>query len=387
MNNCESDTTLRYYGLAKKAERHIDQKKQLVMVQLLNDYSGSPKVLAQTASACREADYQVDLYTGSGGTGFLSGAADNHFLYFYRFYQNRYFTLISYLLSQASLFAKLLKYRNKNVIIYINTLLPFGAALAGKVTGNRVYYHLHEVSQKPPLLKKFLRHVVEHTADKVVFVSRSVASSEAFPDIPSTVVYNALPDELIEKADQCMYEWKPGGVFSVLMICSLKSYKGLDEFLQIARLCQVRKDVTFTLVVNAGNSEMQRFFSGTALPSNITLVSRQPDVTPFYQSASLLLNLSRVDEWVETFGLTIVEAMAFGVPVIVPPVGGPVEIVSDGVEGYVVSSYDEEKVAQIILGLAEDEDKSLELSKNARVRSRDFSQQKFDREILEFISD
>ncbi|RLA52865.1 MAG: glycosyl transferase family 1 [Gammaproteobacteria bacterium] len=361
--------------------------KKIVCVHLLNDYSGSPKVLSQVISASHSAGCEVDLYTGSGEEGFLSGLTDNHYFYFYRFFKNRYLTLVSYLISQVSLFLKLLKYRNQNVIFYVNTLLPFGASLAGKATGNTVYYHVHEISQKPPLLKRFLRFVVQHTAGKVVFVSRSVEASETFPGIPHRVVHNALPEEFIQLASQCSFEWKSGGVFSVLMICSLKPYKGVEEFLQIARLCRASSAVAFTLVVSSDSAELQRYFSGTDVPSNVTLVPRQSDVTPFYRQASVLLNLSRVDEWVETFGLTIVEAMSFGIPVIVPPVGGPTEMVSESVEGYLVSSCEVEEIARLILGLSEDEEKTLELSKNARTRSRDFSQQKFDREILEFIGD
>ncbi|MEP4147184.1 MAG: glycosyltransferase family 4 protein [Halioglobus sp.] len=361
--------------------------KKFVFIHLLNDYSGSPKVLSQVVSASRTAGYEVDLYTSSGESGFLSGLTDNHNFYFYRLFQNQYLTLVSYLFSQGLLFFKLLKYRNQDAVFYVNTLLPFGAALAGKVAGNIVYYHVHEISQKPPLLKRFLRFVVQHTADKVVFVSRSVEVSEAFPGIPHRVVHNALPEELTQLASQNTYEWKSDDIFSVLMICSLKPYKGVEEFLQIARLCRASSDVKFTLVLNSDSAELQRYFSGMDVPPNVTLVPRQSDVIPFYRQASVLLNLSRVDEMVETFGLTIVEAMSFGVPVIVPPKGGPTEIVSDGVEGYLVSSYEVEEIARLILGLSEDEDKALELSKNAGKRSKDFSQQKFDREILEFIGD
>lgn len=43
-----------------------------------------------------------------------------------------------------------------------------------------------------------------------------------------------------------------------------------------------------------------------------------------------MLNLFPPDHWVETFCLTSLEEMAFGIPVIALPVGGPLEVVSDG---------------------------------------------------------
>ena len=45
--------------------------------------------------------------------------------------------------------------------------------------------------------------------------------------------------------------------------------------------------------------------------------------------ASVCLNLSQQPDWVETFGLTIWEALTQGTPVIVPDVGGPLEIIDN----------------------------------------------------------
>ena len=46
------------------------------------------------------------------------------------------------------------------------------------------------------------------------------------------------------------------------------------------------------------------------------------------------MNLSDPEGWVETFGMTILEAMAYGIPSIAPSAGGPLEIVEDGKNGY-----------------------------------------------------
>jgi glycosyltransferase involved in cell wall biosynthesis len=100
-----------------------------------------------------------------------------------------------------------------------------------------------------------------------------------------------------------------------------------------------------------------------------------------------MMNLSRVDEWVETFGLTIVEAMAFGVPVIVPPVGGPTEIVRDGIDGYFISSYETQKIAQNIKDLANNEATCLILSENARERVQFFNETIFVDKITTLFSE
>ncbi|NOQ32170.1 MAG: glycosyltransferase [Helicobacteraceae bacterium] len=361
------------------------KQKKIIFTHLLNDYSGSPKVLSQVIKAVQKNGSEVELYTGKSDDGFLSGLTDRHHHYFYKRFENKYLTLVTFMLSQVSLFFKLLKYRNEDVIIYVNTMLPFGAGLAGKFMGKPVYYHVHETSLTPASFKRFLRTIVQKTASKVIFVSKSVEEAEAFVNIPQEVIYNALPNDFANIALKSTYMPLRDEKFNVLMICSLKAYKGIEEFVSITELCETQKNITFTLVLNAEQTEIDSYYKGRTLPSNMILVARQNDLVPYYQKASLLLNLSRVDEWVETFGLTIIEAMAFGIPVIVPPVGGPVEIVHDGKEGYLISSYETEKIAKVIVELSKDEEKCMGLSKAARKRVEGFREDVFEKKIIEVI--
>ena len=361
------------------------QSKKIIFIHLLNDYSGSPKVLSQVLKAVQKNGCDVELYTGKSDDGFLSGLTDKHHHYFYKRFDNKYLTLVTFMLSQLILFFKLLKHRNEDVIIYVNTMLPFGAGLAGKVMGKPVFYHVHETSLSPASFKHFLRSVVQKSASKIIFVSKALEEAESFVNIPQQVIYNALPNDLARIAEKSKYQYRRDGNFNVLMICSLKAYKGVEEFVEIARLCEVQSEITFALVLNADQDEIESYFSGRELPLNMVIVSRQNNLVPYYQQASILLNLSRVDQWVETFGLTIIEAMAFGIPVIVPPVGGPSEIVHNGVEGYQLSSYETEKIAKLIIELSKDEERCMALSEAARKRVEDFKEDVFEKKMIEVI--
>ena len=104
---------------------------------------------------------------------------------------------------------------------------------------------------------------------------------------------------------------------------------------KLLRQCEHNKEIRFTLILNANQDEINLYFLNIELPANISLVSRQTNLIPYYQQTSLLLNLSRVDECIETFGLTLIEKRwLFGIPVIAPPEGGPTEIITEGMEGY-----------------------------------------------------
>ncbi len=360
-------------------------KSKIVFIHLLNDFSGSPKVLSQVLRAVQSKDIEIELFTGNQTTGFLSNLIPNHQYFSYKRFENRYFTLFSFLFSQVILFVKLLKYLPNDVKIYVNTMLPFGAALAGKLMGKPVIYHIHETNISPPGLKLFLRKVIHFTSQKIVFVSHSVKNLESFDGLSQSVVYNALPSNFADIAVNQMYSPFCKGQFNVLMISSLKAYKGVFEFIEIARKLQNKKEISHTLVLNASQDEIDTFFEKLGLPSNIKIYSQQKDVIPFYTNASLVLNLSRIDEWLETFGLTILEALSFGIPVIVPPVGGPSEIISDSKEGYLISSYEIDIIAEKIAFLFKNPEKCLELSRNAKERSFDFRERDFNAEILKFL--
>lgn len=58
------------------------------------------------------------------------------------------------------------------------------------------------------------------------------------------------------------------------------------------------------------------------------IYNRQRDVIKFYNKATVVLNLTDKTQAIETFGMTPLEAMSCGLPVIVPTIGGIAELVT-----------------------------------------------------------
>ena len=265
-------------------------------------------------------------------------------------------------------------------MFFVNTMMPFGAALAARLIGKPVIYHVHETSLKPALLKRFLRLFIRFTATKIIYVSEYLAQAESFSGKNQYVVHNAIDIDATQTPRRTA-----GAIFNVLMICSLKNYKGVPELFDIAAILLRREDIRFTLVLNAEQAEINVLLAGITIPDNITLFPRQANVVPFYEKANLLLNLSRPDECIETFGLTILEGMAHGIPAIAPPVGGPTEIVRDGREGLLISCYETQKIADAIIQLSEDPELYLHLARNAQARAKDFSLKNFEKKIISIL--
>jgi glycosyltransferase involved in cell wall biosynthesis len=73
----------------------------------------------------------------------------------------------------------------------------------------------------------------------------------------------------------------------------------------------------------------------------------------------------------EPFGQPVVEALLRGVPAIVPPAGGPAEIVRDGVDGIVVDPTDAPALAAALVRLARGPERRAEMGAAGRDRARE----------------
>jgi glycosyltransferase involved in cell wall biosynthesis len=360
----------------------------LVFCHLLNDSSGSPRVLLGAIRAlCRDGS-PGRLLVGSEGRGVLEQCQLPITRYWYVRPARRLLKPFAFLASQASLLLALLRDRTipKGAVIYVNTLLPFGAALYGKFTGRKVVYHVHEVSIAPRALRSLLCLVARRTSSANVYVSDAHARALPLPDVPAFTVHNALDEGMEAVAARSVHRWRPDGEFRVLMVGSLRDYKGVPEFLSLVASLEERADIRFDLVVNDDADEIERSCPGWSRHRSLRIHPRTEEVARFYAGASVVLNLSRVDLWIETFGLTVLEAMAFGVPVIVPPVGGPAELVSDGVQGFLVDSRDGPRLRERLLRLADDESLCRAMSEAGRRRAGDFSSRKFEEAIRNVLA-
>lgn len=343
---------------------------KVIACHLLNDFSGSPLVFSQTLKGLQEAGHEVIIHTSSRRQGFLDRVDAGRRYFRYTFHQNVLLRLLSYMISQLQLFAQVWGYRNQNVIIYVNTLLPWGAALAGKLSGKKVVYHIHESYEKPALLRAWLRAVARYTAGYAFYVSNYLKAREELTGVPGEVLYNALPDEFLNTSLRFEYRPQAHPEFIVLMVCSLKNYKGIPEFVALAKR---NPSFRFELVLNAGMSEISRFFHKTTLPENITLFPAQQNLDPFYRKASLVVNLTNPALCKETFGMTLLEGMSYGIPVIAPPVGGPAELVSNGENGLLIDAREAQKLDEALQSLAGSTSLRSRFSKASREKALQFS--------------
>lgn len=361
-------------------------------MHLNNDFSGSPKILADAIRVVVERDWKCKLYVSSSSSnGFLSNPGCKVEKYWFRRYPRyRIFTFLALLISQILLFLKLVRDDESRAadFIYVNTLLPFGALLFGWIFKKRTICHVHELSLSPKILQKSLEKLIELSGATSIFVSAEQQKLSKLRSQRSFVVPNSLPDSFLYERNKAKDRLRSRVGFGVLMICSTARYKGLDELIQLANEVGCGTDaINFTCVLNCSSSELIRIESEKQIPPNLKLepVTSTPGL--YYEKAKVILNLSRVDMWIETFGLTVLEGMAYGLVPIAPPVGGTRDFLIHGENGFMVDSRNTRDIALILYKLAEDFQLWHECSKRAQETADRYTETRFGKNIINVLEE
>jgi N-acetyl-alpha-D-glucosaminyl L-malate synthase BshA len=100
--------------------------------------------------------------------------------------------------------------------------------------------------------------------------------------------------------------------------------------------------------------------------ASVSFLGKIDDVAPLLASADLFLLPSET----ESFGLSALEALASGVPVVCTRVGGLPEVVRDGETGFLCEVGDVEGMARVSLDLLRDPERWQQMSKLAAADSR-----------------
>ena len=138
-------------------------------------------------------------------------------------------------------------------------------------------------------------------------------------------------------------EIAPAGEVIVGYVGRLAVEKRVDLLISLASLPGVKLAIT-------GGGPMEDELRA-ALPTAAFLGMRHgADLARIYASLDIFAHTGPF----ETFGQTVQEAAASGLPVVAPAAGGPVDLVADGVTGYLVTPGDPDALSQAVRELAAD---------------------------------
>lgn len=318
--------------------------ERILFIHHTNDFTGSTRVLANIFQE-EYKDRHIEVVTSDEKKqGMFSNLQNVTIIPMKHFkFHGHHIRKISGLLNAIYCFYILFKLSRNYDVFYINTIVPWYAAVVGKLTRKKIIWHVHEKFLDNYSTHRWCEYVFNHTKAERIFVSQYVMNQ--YPqrkDCKSYVKYNKLPKSFTSQVQVKPVEQR--SLNNIIMLASLGKAKGLFTFMDLAKRMPEKN---FTLVISSDMDKIKAFFTGE-IPSNVSIVSKQSNIHPFLRENDLVLNLSIPFFGVETFGMTLIEAMAYGIPAIAPNVGGPLEVVKNGYNGYCIDVTDIDEIVKHI---------------------------------------
>lgn len=163
-------------------------------------------------------------------------------------------------------------------------------------------------------------------------------------------------------------------------------HKGLDYLLEVSQ--HLPKDWTIEIAGNGDEKEVRRFhrmIKQYNLSDKVILKGdlKGKELYEHFRRGSIFILTSR---W-EGFGLVLVEAMSFGLPVVAFSQSGSKEILNDGEYGILCENGNIEEMVKNINILTNNQELMKEYKKKSKDRSADFSMKKIIKkwsEVLDF---
>ena len=176
------------------------------------------------------------------------------------------------------------------------------------------------------------------------------------------VIYTGLPFHQLPFSQEYTL-FKPVQLLSVGRTYWIKGY---DYALKTCKILKEKNlNFHYTIIGGAGDEELQFLIADLGLQNCVTLIGRVPqeEVFEMMRKASLLI-MPSVEEGIPN---VVVESMALGLPVLSTDCGGVLELIEDGVEGWIVPIRDPKAMAEGVVAFL---NLSLEKIKEVRIAAR-----------------
>jgi glycosyltransferase involved in cell wall biosynthesis len=159
----------------------------------------------------------------------------------------------------------------------------------------------------------------------------------------------------------------------ILFVGRLHPVKGVRYLIQAMQLVHEKRPEIKLILVGDGDERdyLENLTDHLGIRECVDFAGEIPhERIPDYMSHADVFVLSSLSE---SFGIVLLEAMAWGLPIVATRVGGIPEIIEDGVNGYLVNPGDYQEMADRIQLLLRDEISAAEMSKNNRQKAIGYS--------------
>jgi glycosyltransferase involved in cell wall biosynthesis len=261
-------------------------------------------------------------------------------------------------------------------IVHVNTLYNQIGGMAGCLAGRPVVWHVREMGQDSRAGRLMLRGVAA-MATRAVAISGAVGKTlqacgprlRVVPNGIDLSEYDALPSREAARAALGLDAGQP----VISTIGRLEPWKGQHVFVEAIPAVAAKHPRALFLIVGGAavnkpeyETALKERCAELGVADRVVFTGIRKDI-PLVLAASDALVLPSATS--EPFGRTVVEAMAAGCPVIATAAGGPLEIVVDGVTGFLVPPNDAQALGAKMHSLLSDPSRAREMGGSGRERA------------------
>ncbi len=287
-------------------------------------------------------------------------------------------------------------------LIHSNGIKTHALLSLARIRSIPIWWHIHDFLGQRPLARRVLGWGVGRAAGAIA-ISQAVAADlrQHWPTLDVQVILNAVDTEhfcpgpgdptLLDR----LAKRSPRSCLRVGLVATYARWKGQDVFLAAAARL-VHDDPAFPVrfyVIGGpiyqthgsqwSRHELEAMADELGIRDRVGFVDFQQDVQLIYRALDVVVHASTAPE---PFGLTIVEAMACGKPVIVAAAGGAAELVRPQYDAIATLPGDAAALAKAISLLLADQELREMLGRHARVTAcTRFDQQRFGAEFDHLI--
>ncbi|WP_374408321.1 glycosyltransferase [Pelagerythrobacter sp.] len=253
--------------------------------------------------------------------------------------------------------------------VHVNTVVQETPLIAARAENVPSVVYVREMPAEDPALCRALgmnaatlRRRLLDQADRFVMPSQAVADWLECPG-RCTVRPNAVEEALFD------LQFAPERYLKVALISSNIAKKGIGDYVAAARMVAATGRPVRFLLIGPWTDDLHRL---QPVPPNVQFRDYASSPVEAIRQADIVLNLSH---FAESFGRTVVEAMAAGRPVICYDRGAPPSLVISGRTGLVVPPDSAGGVAAAVLALDAARLQLGKMSLAARRRAREIQNQ------------
>lgn len=253
--------------------------------------------------------------------------------------------------------------------IHVNTMVLDAPLVAARAENCRSVVHVRELPDQDVALRRALgadaetlRQWLLSQADYFIATAQPVADWLNCPE-RTKIRPNSVDKDLFD------LPFAPGQSLKVALISSNIAKKGLADFLSVARHVLRHSQTIRFLIIGPATHDLHLM---QPLPANVDFRGYAKSPRAALEQADLVMSLSK---FAESFGRTVMEAMAAGRPVICYDRGTPPALVESGKSGFVVPADDPQGAANAVLALEAARTQLSHMSAAARARAQDLQRQ------------